>query len=222
MGFYVRVHIIKSNMKILVIAPLHDYPTILSNKAVSQLLIFMNSAGVNYDVLRYGLANRALINLSAKLNEYTGVFYYGHGDEDRLGDWFLPIMGLIDEKNIGLFKDTIFYTMACLSGVELAETSIKKGVKSYFGHMIKYFAFVERHELKRDFLQDWIDLVIFIPKQLILGDSTGIALMKYDRFANQLYSHYLSIDKDLNLDLLYKNALHLELFGNRTATLNLK
>lgn len=222
MGFYIGVHIIKSNMKILVIAPLHDYPTVISNKAVSQLLNYMNSAGVKYDVLRYGLANRALINLSAQLNDYTGVFYYGHGDEDKLGDWLLPIIGLIDEKNIGLFKDTIFYTMACLSGVSLAETSIKKGVKSYFGHMIRYFAFVERYDLKRDFLQDWIDLVTYIPKQLILGDSTGIALMKYDRFANQLYARYLSLDKELNLGLLYKNALHLELFGSRTATLNLK
>jgi len=85
--------------------------------------------------------------------------------------------------------------------------------------MVRYFAFVEKIGQDHNFLQDWIDLVTYIPKRLIYGDTTGTALSKYETFSNNLYTKYLGLDKDVNLKLLYKNALHLELFGSRTATL---
>lgn len=206
-------------MKILVIAPLHDYPTILSNRAVSQLLDFMNELGIKYNLLRFISVNRPTINLLASLNHYDGIFYYGHGDTDRLGDWVMPLIGLIDKRNIKLFKNSIIYTMACLSGIQLSKTAIKNGVRAYFGHNVRYFAFVKKLGLKYDFLQDWIDLVNYIPQRLLLGDDTGIAMMKYEQFANKLYAKYLALDRDVNLQLLYQNALHLTLYGDRTAKL---
>lgn len=206
-------------MRLLVIAPLHDYPTSLSTRAVFRLTRFMDSRDINYDLL-WGLsANRPAINHFARTHTYNGVFYYGHGMEDRLGGALMPIIGLIDAKNIGLFEDTIFYTMACLSGRELSKEAIKKGVSSYYGQTVRYFAFVSKMGLRYDFMDDWIRMVNLIPKRLILGDSTGIALHKYEHYANKLYTRYLELDKDTNLHLVYKNALHLELYGKRDAIL---
>jgi len=102
-------------MKLLIIAPKHDYPTILSNRAVRRLIEFIEAHGIAYDLLTTFSANRLNINRKAKRNKYNGVFYYGHGEKDRLGDWSMAILPLIDKRNIHLFKDTIFYTMSCLS-----------------------------------------------------------------------------------------------------------
>lgn len=206
-------------MKLLIIAPLHDYPTILSNKAVKRLIKFIEAHNIEYDLLTSILANRISINRKAKRNRYNAVFYYGHGQEDRLGDWSMDLFPLINKKNIHLFKDTIFYTMSCLSGLELAPFAIKEGVRTYFGHNVRYFAFVNKFQNDNDFFNDWAKLVNYIPKRLIVGDTTGKAMRLYNSFANSLYVKYLHIDKDTNLKLLYSNALHLELYGDSTATL---
>lgn len=206
-------------MRILLIAPLHDYPTSLSIRAAFQINQFLNSQRIPHDFLWGFSANRPAINYLTRKYTYNGVFYYGHGMEDRLGDALMIIKGLIDTKNIGSLRNSIMYTMACLSGQELAREAIKKGVRAYYGHKIRYFAFVERIGIKYNFLQDWISLVNYIPYQLLNGVSTAIALHKYETYANMLYSRYIGLDKEVNLELLYKNALYLELYGDRDAAL---
>ena len=206
-------------MKLLIICPLHDYPTILSNKAVRRLIRFIEAHGIEYDLLTSISANRININRKAKRNKYNAVFYYGHGQEDRLGDWSMDLFPLIDKRNIHLFKDAIFYTMSCLSGLELAPIAIKAGVRTYFGHSVRYFAFVNHFKNGNDFFEDWVKLVNYIPKRLIVGDTTGKSMRLYNHFANTIYAKYLHIDKAVNLELLYSNALHLELYGDITARL---
>ena len=206
-------------VKILIICPFHDYPTILSNKAVRRLIKFIEAHRIEYDLLTSVLANRFYINSKAKRNKYDAVFYYGHGQEDRLGDWAIEFVPLIDKNNIHLFEGAIFYTMSCLSGLELAPFAIKKGVRTYFGHNVRYFAFVNHFKNGNDFFEDWVKLVNYIPKRLIVGDTTGKAMRMYNHFANTIYVKYLHIDKETNLGLLYSNALHLELYGDQTATL---
>ena len=206
-------------MRLIIIAPLHDYPTSLSLRAVRRLIKFIKAHKIEYDLLTSICANRININRKARKNNYDGVFYYGHGDEDRLGDWVMALLPLIDKRNIGLFSGSIFYTMSCLSGKKLAQIAIENGVRAYFGHNVKYFAFVNQLKSDYDFFDDWVKLVNYIPKRLILGDTTGNALRKYELFANTIYAKYLHYDRDKNLKLLYSNALHLELFGDTTATL---
>jgi hypothetical protein len=206
-------------MKLLIIAPLHDYPTMLSNKAVRRLVDFIKKSGIEYDLLTSITANRFILNSKLKRNRYAAVFYYGHGVEDALGDWAIDILPIVNEKNIHLFGSTIIYTMSCLSGIKLAPLAIQKGVKAYFGHNVRYFAFMEYLDIENNFFDDWAELVNFIPQRLILGDTTGEAMRKYEKFANNLYAKYLYIDKGDNLKVLYSNALHLELYGDRDATL---
>ena len=206
-------------MKLLIIAPLHDYPTTLSLKAVRRLINFVKAHKIEYDFLTSITANRININRKARKNKYDAIFYYGHGVEDGLGDWALPILPLINKKNIHLFKDSIFYTMSCLSGRELAPIAISEGVRAYYGHTVRYFAFLNDIKTDYDFFEDWVKLVNYIPKRLIVGDTTGKAMRMYESFANMIYAKYLHIDKDKNLLLLYSNALHLELYGDSTATL---
>jgi hypothetical protein len=204
-------------MRVLVISPLHDYPTYLSNKAVLDLLDFLKKRNVSYDHLSL-FANRFSVNLLAKKG-YNGVFYYGHGQEDRLGDILIDFLPLIDANNVGLFQNSIIYTMSCLSGVELGKIAIKKGVKAYFGHSIRYFAFVNLLGSNHDFIADWIKLVNYIPKALVEGKIARKALIEYENFANDLYTRYLKLDKEKNLKILYLNALYLELYGNPAARL---
>jgi len=207
-------------MKLLIIAPLHDYPTTLSNKAVKRLVQFIKAHKIKYDLLTSLKANRININRKAKKNQYDGVFYYGHGQEDRLGDWAISIVTLINKKNIHLFKNSIFYTMSCLSGRELAPMAIRAGVKAYYGHTVRYFAFINDIKNNHDFFNDWVKLVNYIPKRLILGDTAGKAMRLYESFSNIIYTKYLYLDKEKNNRyLLYSNALHLELYGDSTATL---
>jgi hypothetical protein len=206
-------------MKLLIIAPLHDYPTTLSNKAVKRLIKFIEAHKIEYDLLTFASANRININRKLRKNKYSAMFYYGHGEEDRLGDWAMRIVPLINAKNIHLFKDMIIYTMSCLSGKELAPIAIQEGVRTYFGHNVRYFAFINDLRIDYDFFDDWVKLVNYIPKRLIVGDTTGEAMRKYEHFANNIYAKYLHIDRDKNLGLLYSNALHLELYGDSNATL---
>jgi hypothetical protein len=208
-------------MKVLLISPLHDIPTILSNRAVRDLTDWMDKRGIDYTHLWGFSAHRLPLTL-LRLNRYDATFYYGHGREDRLGGWDIDILPIISKGNIHKFKDQIIYTMACLSGKELAPYSIKKGVKAFFGHNVRYFAFIERVAKKYNYFKDWVKLINLIPKCLMLGDTARKAMETYEQQANILYRKYLHIDKGINLKILYSNAFHLQLYGDKTGTINFK
>lgn len=216
----------------MVIAPLHDFPTTISNLAVASLKKWMNKNNINYKLFRGINANRLIISSANFINEmkskngdterYNAVFYYGHGKEDRLGDIGIDILPIIGSKNIEKFKNMVIYTMSCLSGKKLAPLAIEKGVISYFGHNVKYFAFVSNKYSNNgigndNFVSDWITLVNIIPIRLMLGDSTGQAMQEYDTLAHQMHVSYIHNESNINKKLLYSNALHLELYGSQTA-----
>ena len=202
-------------MKVLVIAPLHDFPTLLSSNAVEILRKWMAERRIEYTILTWLNANRLGVELTMRLKKFDAVFYYGHGKTDRLGDFLISLIPIIDEYNIHLFKGTIIYTMSCFSGVELGKIAIQKGVRAYFGQTQKYFAFL--NDLFYSYTDDWIDLINLIPKRLMLHDTCFTALKKYEAAANKLYVKYICHGNDHVLRNLFSNALYMELYGDQQA-----
>jgi len=211
-------------MKILILAPLHDIATIISSNAVLKLkdwirkrnkeLVGRKREPIDFTVLRGFVANR--MNLWFYRNT-DAIFYYGHGLKDRLGDIGIRVIPIIDKKNCHWFKDSIIYTMSCYSGKELSKFCIEKGVKAYFGQTTQYFGFAP--SISNKHLNDWYDLVNKIPISLMLGDSCGEALRKYEAFANELKTKYLNQPPTINSKLLFSNALNMELYGDISAEL---
>lgn len=200
-------------MKVLVIAPFHDYATYLSTQAVKRLKKWMDKKGIDYDAPNPLFTSRTFINQYAQRG-YDLVCYYGHGLTDRLGGGFIYLYPIFDINNIGLFKDSIIYTMSCLSGKELGRNAVKKGIKTYFGQTVKYFVFLPDFEY--NYLEDWYELINMIPKALMSGSTTRRAMEKYEKHANNLHIKYMRKNKR-NADILFSNALHMILLGNKTA-----
>jgi hypothetical protein len=211
-------------MNILVIAPLHDLPTSISSVAVNHLLKWIRKNKIRHTVLRFAAANRISVSFANALNRalsngkngkrYTAVFYYGHGENDRLGDAFMDVLPIISTKNIHKFSGMVIYTMACLSGLELGPISIEKGVKAYFGQTVRYFASLNTMGREYNFMTDWYELINIIPKSLMMGNTSAQALHDYENLANTLYAKYLLLKNELNQYVLYSNARHLELYGD--------
>lgn len=211
-------------MKLLIIAPLHDPATFFSNEAVRRLVEWIDKEnvkryreGINlikYKVLSGIKASRLTIYLN---RDVDGVFFYGHGLDDRLGDLWIRVLPLIDKRNIHWFKDKIIYTMSCLSGKELGKVAIEKTVKVYFGQTERFYGFIP--SLRHPFFKDWYQLVNVIPKSLISGDQAFIALQKYEKLAKVLHTKYLYLRAKENVYFLFKNALYMELYGDGTAKL---
>lgn len=169
---------------------------------------------IKYKILSWIRANRLTLSFN---KHYDAVFYFGHGLKDRLGDFFIYILPIISKRNVHWFKDKIIYTMACDSSQELGKFAIERGVRAYFGQTKKYYAF--QPSLNYKYLNDWYDLIISIPKYLMCGDSCFMALQKYEKKANELYSKYLNLNNRMNISMLFSNAMYLELYGDKSATL---
>lgn len=200
-------------MKVLVIAPFHDYATYLSIQAVNRLKKWMDKKGINYYAPNPLLTSRHFISLYAK-EEYDLVCYYGHGLSDRLGGGFIHFYPIFDINNISLFEDSIIYTMSCLSARKLGREAVKRGVKTYFGQKVKYFTFLPDHQY--DYMEDWYWLVNTIPKALMKGKNAAKAMDIYENRANNLHIKYSAHDIR-NANILFSNALNMIVLGNKMA-----
>ncbi len=211
-------------MKILIIAPFHDLATSISSTAVDFLILWiqnrnivLNKQGrklIQYKSLRFIAANRWAIPLN---QGYDGIFYFGHGLKDRLGDFAIGFLPIIDTKNCNLLAGSVVYTMACYSGETLAPTCINRGVKAYFGQTTQFYGFMPT--IKQEYLADWYRLVNVIPISLMLGNSCSRALEEYEGYANELRVKYLVKPPSVNSKLLFSNALNMNLYGDKTAKL---
>ena len=175
-------------MTILVIAPLMDIPTSISSVAVDELVKWLKEKGVDFKIL-FGLqANRPTFNWNMLFDKnIRGVFYYGHGSEARLLGTHL-FFSLVDLLNNGKLREKIVYTMACLTGVTLGPDSVLKGCRTWYGHRTFYYAnFIEP---EHNYLADWIETVNEIPKQLVLGKTTGEALRLYKQKISSFIAQY--------------------------------
>ncbi len=199
--------------KILIISPIHDLPTSLSFTATRKLKNWISEQNLAIKVVDLSGINANRLMLWQH-RDADAIFYYGHGLDDRLGDAFMYVVPILDKNNIHWFRNKIIYTMACFSYKELAPEAIKRGVKAYFGHEIQYFGFMPF--LRGNYFNDWYDLVNEIPKQLLLGKTTFQALQSYESLANDLYTRYLT-NPNINIRLLFKNALYMNLAGDREA-----
>lgn len=199
--------------KIVIISPVHDVATILSNTAARNLKEWIEKQQLDIKVVH--LAGPLATRLSLIFHkDASAVFYYGHGLNDRLGDLFIRLVPILDVNNIHWFKGKIVYAMACYSGRELAPHAIRKGVKAYFGQSIKYFGFMP--SMSQSYWKDWYDLVNEIPKQIVLGNTAFSALQSYESLANDLFAKYLKNPNE-NIKLLFQNALYMNLYGDYSA-----
>lgn len=208
-------------MKILLIAPLYDIPTITSNIAVEHILEYAgNKFNIDIDLLWGIMANRFAYSIYNKFKKYDAIFYWGHGEANRLLGTHIW-SSIINTKNVYKVRDTIIDTMACHSLKELGKKAIDDGVKAYIGtDAVYYAAFPEK---ERNFLADWIDYTTARAIALLDGKTMKEA---YDIFI-QKATYYLKIYKsninygnyDWYYETLLHNINHTKLLGDENARL---
>jgi hypothetical protein len=207
-------------MRVLLIAPVYDVPTTISNRAVFEFYGWLQQKKVPTEFLWGPLALRSIFE--NKVNSgFDLICYFGHGVEDALiGSELLST--LLDLKNAGkVQKPKIIYTMACLSGVKLGPEIAKNNV-GYFGHATYYYAAFG--EPGYDYYKDWAEYITLIPKLLLEGYSTTEAFEKYNEELTRLLEKY---DKerigswDWTIETATKNRDYMRYFGPEiTITVN--
>lgn len=199
-------------MRVLLIAPVYDVPTTISNRAVFEFYGWLQQKKIPTDFVWGPLALRSIFE--SKINEgFDLVCYFGHGIEDALVGSEI-ITYLLDLKNADkVQKPKVIYTMACLSGIKLGPAIAKNNV-GYFGHMTYYYAAFG--EAGYDYYKDWANYITLIPKLMIEGYTATEAFEKYKKEITTLIEKY-SQDKigswDWTVDTAKKNRDYMRYFG---------
>lgn len=211
----------KGKIKILLISPLLDLPTVTSNLATYDLIKYIDAKhNIDLDLL-WGIgATRWFFNSYAKRKKYDLIAYLGHGEKDRLLGNHL-FWSIINKKNVYRAKDMIIATMACFSSAELGKVAIKNGVKAYIGTRKEYYAFFPEKE--RNFLKDWRVITTTYFKELIDGKTAGDAFGKFLAIGKQylkLYARNINYrNYDWYFSALKHNLEYTELLGDPNARL---
>lgn len=193
-------------MKILLIAPLVDIPTIVSNLAVFEILGYADTKpDIDIDYLPGIMANRLMYILHTTFKKYDLIIYYGHGERDRLMGNHI-YWSIINKKNVKKTRLTPFDTMACHSAMELGTFAVEQGAKAYIGTIDLYYAAFPEKE--HNFLRDWIDYTTIKTKALLDGATFGEA---YNLFRKRAISYLTLYKKSLgykNYDWYAKTLAH--------------
>ncbi len=78
--------------------------------------------------------NAANLELSLRNGGSTSTFVfsaYSHGHVDRL---VANNSSYVDENNVALFKNSLFYTVSCSSAISLADQLLNSGCACFFGY----------------------------------------------------------------------------------------
>nr|NIM45686.1 hypothetical protein [Nitrososphaeria archaeon] len=123
---------------ILNCVPKFDSVTEYSSRWNGEIMDYIREKGVSIESLLKDDAVRSKVE--AALQEHPGeaFVFYDHGDKDCLvGNDRTPV---IDLRNVGLLRDRIVYTLACLSAKILGYEAHRRGCKTYWGYT-EVFAF---------------------------------------------------------------------------------
>lgn len=196
----------KKPIKVLLIAPLIDVPTITSNMGTLSVLDYAsNKFDLDIDYLWGVLANRLAYNLATKYKKYDAIFYWGHGKEKKMSGTH-PFWAMINKKNILKAGTTPFDTMACLTARDLGIFAVNGGAKAYIGTTELYYAAYPEKE--RDFLEDWIDYTSIRQKALLDGKTFGEAFKMFQDKLRGYIELYKSFGDYRNYDWYYQSAKH--------------
>lgn len=193
-------------MRILLISPLMDIPTITSNLAVAEILEYAKTK-LNTDIeLLFGLkANRIFFDFTTTFRKFDAIIYFGHGRENSLAGNHI-FWSMINRNNVYKTRDTPYSVMACHSAAGLGKYAVKNGTKAYFGSTEEKYAFFPEKE--RDFLADWIILETTVPKLIMDGKTFGEAYKAFIERCNYFLELYQANIGYKNYDWYYDALKH--------------
>jgi len=173
------------------------------------------------DVLAIISATRIPFFIAHMLKKYDGIFYFGHGDTDRLYGQ-LPF-GLISPLMIKTdnIKTKIIYAVACLAGKEFAPSIISRGTRAIIANT--NYTFVAVPSKERNYFKDFLDIFTTPVKVLANGGTASEAyhalMGKINNYKN-LYQANLRVwpNADYYLWALEMNS-GFKLFGDPDARL---
>ena len=133
----------------LVIAPLHDIPTIASTKMAFQIFELLDDCPeIKLKYLNGIFATKPSIYNELHTHHYDFIVYFGHGRESEWVDGIL--MDAFTKEDPFAFKGSIVYTMACYSAKEFGEELVRHGTIAYIGNTETVFAGVPTFEERYD------------------------------------------------------------------------
>ena len=143
-------------LKVLIISPLYDIPTIISSKMAKQLSRVLNSHPlIEADRLNPIFTTPKSIERCLLRKHYPLIIYYGHGKKDV---WYHGIWNRLADGNDGsLFKGSIVTTMACFSAEIFGSRLVKAGAIAYIGNVNEVFGAFNLFEYPyaTDFIRVW-------------------------------------------------------------------
>lgn len=143
-------------LRVLIISPLYDIPTIVSSRMASQLARVLNSHPlIKVDRLNPIFVSPKTIEKSLKRTHYPLIVYYGHGKKDV---WFHGFWrALADIGDSQLFRGSIVTTMACYSAEVFGNELVRAGAKAYIGNINEVFGAYNllEYPYATDFIRIW-------------------------------------------------------------------
>ena len=143
-------------LRVLIISPLYDIPTLISSKMANELSKVLNSHElIRVDHLNSIFVTPRSIERTLSKHHYPLIIYYGHGKKDV---WYHGFWKkLADVGDSKLFRGSIITTMACYSSEILGPQLVHGGAKAYIGNTNEVFGAYNLFEYPyaTDFIRVW-------------------------------------------------------------------
>ena len=212
-------------LKVLITRPEFDVPTFYLSKWSKYIIKECRSKGTELLDLSKSRSNREEVESMIESHQPNLLVFNGHGDENTIfGHKNKPI---IDEKNLGILKEKIVYTIACKAAKNLGKIAVKNGTKCFIGYSEK-FTFIRNPEMVSRPLKDGYAKPFFmstnkIPISLIKGNTAGESI---DRAKNEFRKWMIRIraedqipENDWILRALLWDISSLTLLGEKNYTI---
>lgn len=174
-------------MKALILYSLDSLPTTITALGGERIADALAQMGVDVYRLDIWKCGQPLFQLQNWINKPDLVVYLGHGGNDRLygqlpGGLAWPLVEVLTAE---LLRGTITVTYACESGRELGP---KSPSRAYFGATEPYYVALTypQHDFMADFFETWM----VIPRALVQGKTAGEALRLYQEKCTEFINLY--------------------------------
>jgi hypothetical protein len=170
-------------MHILIISPLHDLATFHSSHIATQLRNLLRHA--ENVVIRHISAwqsNGTVIRWALEKAQWDLICYFGHGKADGLR----TNMGYVVQSTTGnLYKNAIFFTMACSAGKQFGDEIIDQGARAFIGNSEIVWGALPRGEFNyaAHFRNVWLNEILFLIQGETVANTVQYAKQKWEEVA---------------------------------------
>lgn len=207
-------------LRMLIISPLHDLPTVISHHMADQLKdILDDNPRIDIDHINFLRTHPSNITRTLSHKHYNLIVYYGHGIKESWRSGFFN--KLVRKDALKYFKNTIVITMSCFSAATFGRQLIKHGCRAFIGNTEEVYGAYNSLEnsYSTDFIRIWQMEVIDLLRGFSVRETVSRCRQRWYNLSKYYSGHPELLNWKFHHKIAFLNARYHIYRGNGSATL---